>query len=124
MAKLIGDALNVFRLPRWAQAYIEDLLREREMAIRTLNEFQDAQTRSRIYYEDHVCTGEETGPSTKTRYIQSNRITFLVGKNQIEISTNTDEPEHPYLEIYADYGRRLFFSPQSGNVMRIEEPRR
>lgn len=121
MAKLAGDVL---KLPKWAQAYIEDLLREREMAIRTLNEFQDSQTPSRIYYEDHACTGEETGPTAKIKYIQSNRITFLVGKHEIDIYSNIDEPDHPYLEIYSDCGKRLFFSPQSGNVIRIEEPRR
>ncbi len=38
---------DITRLPKWAQEYIEDLRREREMAIRALNSYIDEQTANR-----------------------------------------------------------------------------
>jgi methyl coenzyme M reductase subunit D len=62
------------KLPKWAQEHITDLSRQRDAALNVLNEFQDSQTVSRFYYEDHVCTGEQAGPSSKRRYIQTDRV--------------------------------------------------
>jgi hypothetical protein len=66
--------MNIEKLPKWAQEIIRDLTRQRETAIRALNEYIDNQTPSPIYVEEMECTGEGIGPSYKKRYIQSRKI--------------------------------------------------
>jgi hypothetical protein len=65
---------KIEKLPKWAQEYIKDLEREREVSIRELNSYCDEQTESPFYTLDLVCTGENQGPSQKVRYIQTNKI--------------------------------------------------
>lgn len=65
---------QIAKLPKWAQDHISKLESERFVSVRTLNEFCDAQTKSGIYFDDLVCTGERTGPSAKRKYVQTNKI--------------------------------------------------
>ena len=60
----------------WIKEWIKDLIRERNVSVRVLNDFCDEQTPSSVFYDDMVCTGEEKGPSVKRRYIQSRVIEF------------------------------------------------
>lgn len=53
------EAARVPTLPKWAQAYIENLRMERDAAIRALNHMVDQDTPSPSYFEEHPCTGEE-----------------------------------------------------------------
>jgi hypothetical protein len=69
---LIEDKIK--RLPKWAQDHIIHLERERDVSVRKLNDFCDNQTKSPIFIDDLICTGEEKGPSKKRNYIQSKRI--------------------------------------------------
>lgn len=62
------------KLPKWAQDHIKTLERERDVAVRSLNEYVDGQTESSIYYDDLISTGEERGPSNKRVYIQTHSI--------------------------------------------------
>lgn len=62
------------KLPRWAQDHIKDITRERDVAVRALNEYCDDQTPSPFYVDEMVCTGEQRGPSIKRRYIQAHTI--------------------------------------------------
>lgn len=64
----------IVKLPKWAQEHIKKLERERDVAIRSLNEYVDGQTESAIYYDDLISTGEERGPSNKRVYIQTHGI--------------------------------------------------
>ena len=68
---------DISRLPKWAQQRIKDLERERETAVRALNEYVDHRTPSPFYTADLVCTGEETGPSSKRVYIQTHHMTVV-----------------------------------------------
>ena len=126
MAKLHG---NVEKLPKWAQDYIKDLIRERENAVTILNEFQDSQTPSKVFYEERACTGEVAGtncPVTKRRYVPARSITFLVGKPNQEREvyvTLHEELGLYYLDVSAGFGS-LRFQPVSGNSNRIDEPKR
>lgn len=61
----------IAKLPKWAQGYISDIEREREVALRVMNRYLDDQTVSPFYVFDLECTGEEKGPTKKIRYIQS-----------------------------------------------------
>jgi hypothetical protein len=85
---------DITKLPKWAQEHIRDLERQRDVAVATLNGFVDNQTESPVYYEDHPCTGEASGPVFKRRYIQTRQIEvehlgmyvrLLVGDDNIQI---------------------------------------
>ena len=77
--------MNIEKLPKWAQAHIRKIERERSEAINKLNSSLDKQTPSDIYYEDMVCAGEKKGPSTKRFYIQSYKITIKHDGVELEI---------------------------------------
>lgn len=65
------------KLPQWAQKYIKGLEMERDVSVRALNEHLDGQTKSGIYWDEYICTGENKsgGPSSKRFYVQSRRVT-------------------------------------------------
>lgn len=65
---------KIKKLPKWAQTHIANLERERDVAVRSLNETIDDQTESPFFWDDLVCTGETQGPSLKRRYFQSHAI--------------------------------------------------
>jgi hypothetical protein len=65
---------RIKKLPAWAQELIADLAREREVAVRALNGYLDGQTKSSFYIDNLECTGENTGPSKKTQYIQTHKM--------------------------------------------------
>ena len=126
MAKLHG---NVEKLPKWAQDYIKDLIRERENAVTILNDFQNSQTVSRVFYDEHACTGEVTGtdcPVTKRCYVPTNSLTFQLGKpgweHEVYVTLH-EELGFYYLDVSAGFGS-LKFQPVSGNSIRIDEPKR
>jgi hypothetical protein len=68
--------MDTNKLPKWAQEHIEKIERERDQAIKALNEYVDNQTVSPFYVEDYVSTGEERGPSYKRSYIQTHKMTI------------------------------------------------
>lgn len=63
------------KLPAWARAHIQNVTREREVALDALNKYVDEQTAAPFYVEEMECTGEKAGPSFKRRYIQSHKMT-------------------------------------------------
>jgi hypothetical protein len=65
---------DVSKLPKWAQEYIDKIEREREVAVKALNDYCDSQTKSPVYIQELESTGEQKGPSFKMRYIQTRRI--------------------------------------------------
>lgn len=67
---------QIAKLPKWAQEYIKDINRERDTAVKELNDYCDSQTPSPVYIDELVSTGEQQGPSSKTRYIQTPRVQF------------------------------------------------
>lgn len=62
------------KLPRWAQEHINEITRQREVAIKALNEWTDAQTPAPFFFDDMQCTGEKTGPTDRRRYVQTHRM--------------------------------------------------
>lgn len=70
---------KIDKLPVWAQKYIQELHRERAVAVLELNKVLDVQTPSPFYIDDGVCTGEEQGPSFKRRYIQGYKVNVEYG---------------------------------------------
>lgn len=65
---------QIAKLPKWARDHIDNLVRQRTVAVRSLNDFCDASTPSPFKINESVCTGEERGPSNKTSYVQAHTI--------------------------------------------------
>jgi len=80
------------KLPKWAQQAFHDLSRERDVAVRELNQWIDHQTPSEISIDEHPCLGEgnSNGPSFKTRFVQGESLTFKHAG--IELSVNIYRP--------------------------------
>jgi hypothetical protein len=65
---------QIAKLPKWAQDHIRDLERQREVAIKALDDALNTQTESPFYTEDFLCLGEQRGPTTRRRHFQAHRI--------------------------------------------------
>lgn len=75
MSKLTNEQIQ--KLPKFAQAYIQDLIRERETAVQALNDWTDTQTPQPFFVEEMLCIGEQRGPSLKRRYIEGHRVAVV-----------------------------------------------
>lgn len=62
---------QIAKLPKWAQEHVRFISMQRDAAVKALNRFNDSQTESPFFVEDHVCSGESSGPSTKKMFIQA-----------------------------------------------------
>jgi hypothetical protein len=65
---------RIEKLPAWAREHIKDLQRQRDLAVRSLNEYCDTQTPSPFFTSDMESTGEQKGPTIRKRYIQAYKI--------------------------------------------------
>jgi hypothetical protein len=104
------------KLPKWAQEHIHELKRDREVTLRSLHAFQDNQTKSLIWVDEHACTGEEPGTTLYRRYIQQHTITLEVGGVEVRLYHDLDNTD--ILKVIADGG--LYFRPISSNAINIE----
>jgi hypothetical protein len=111
---------EITKLPKWAQEYIRVIEREREEAVRVLNKFKDAQTPTNFWTDRIACTGEQSGPSDKRQYIQTNQVTIQIGKAEIDILYRKDEN---CIDISSGFGT-MRVMPRASNLIRIEEPHR
>jgi hypothetical protein len=85
--------LKISKLPLWAQDHIRNLERERETAIRALNEYCDIQTPSPFYCEEYESTGEDQGPTLKRRYFQGDRLSIEWKNITAEVYLRTEGPQ-------------------------------
>jgi hypothetical protein len=96
---------KIAKLPIWAQDYIRKIEREREVAIRALNDYTDESTPSPFYVDEPESTGEQAGPSFKRRYIQTHKIAVEWKGVLLEIYLHQDENE---IDIgWSDLSRQL-----------------
>lgn len=77
---------QIEKLPKWAQDHLRNLQRERDVAIRELNEWVDSQTPSAFSVSEMLCIGEQKGPSIKRRYIQGHRMEVVHAGIHLDIS--------------------------------------
>lgn len=110
------------RLPKWAQIEFKDIQRERDVAVYELNKWVDAQTPSKMYVDEMVCTGEERGPSTKRRYIQGHRITVEHAGIRLDVSTLDERSIEIRWDAQDRSIRGLAFIPFSFQNARIVHP--
>jgi hypothetical protein len=118
---------QIEKLPQWAQQYIRRLEGERESAIKKLMEFNDEQTPTGVFIQDHVCigkgvSGHETdpdksgGPTYVRRYLQTKRVQFALPRSEMEMEVFVNEEEqrveirapkgYPYIE---PIGNNMFY---------------
>jgi hypothetical protein len=76
---------KIAKLPKWAQEYIVDIERQRNVAINALNKWTDSQTEFPFFIDELVCTGEKRGPSFKKRYVQAHNITAVWGGVRVDV---------------------------------------
>ncbi len=87
------DAIR--KLPQWAQKFIKGLEQERDTAVRALNEHVDGQTKSKIYWDQFLCTGEQgRGPTSKRFYVQSDRVVVENCGVQLQIGCHDGSSMH------------------------------
>ena len=62
------------KLPVWAQDHITNLQRQRDVAVKRLDEMTDAQTPAPFWYDENDYTNPEGGPVSRRVYIQTHKI--------------------------------------------------
>ena len=91
--------MNIDKLPKWAQEHIADLQRQRNEAVRALNEHLDNETPSPFYGDAFECISSP--PEHKRYYFQCHKhmmvehnsvLLDIILRDDIELSwRNTDE---------------------------------
>ena len=66
---------DITKLPKWAQEHIHNTQRQRDIAVRALDEYTDNQTPSPVSVQEMECV-EHGSPKFYTRYVQTNKITI------------------------------------------------
>ena len=90
----------IAKLPMWAQEHIKYLDMERAVALRSLNQHVDQQTPSKIYYEDLLCLGGNSGPECKRFYVQSERVVVESCGVQLQVYCSNGSSMHdPGIEL-------------------------
>lgn len=128
MPREIPTKAQISKLPVWAQTYIEHLESEREAAVNKLLEFNDEQTKSNVFIQDHVCIGEGTtgrkdagggsgGPTFVRRYIQTNRVQFSLPRAEMDMEVFVNEPEQR-VELRMPRGYP-YIEPQGSNLFHL-----
>lgn len=66
---------DINKLPKWAQEYIHELERQRDVAVHEMEEYLDNQTPSAFYVYDLVTIPDEKSRTRSViRYIQTHRM--------------------------------------------------
>lgn len=82
-------------IPKKVEERIKDLERQRDIAVRALNDVVDGQTPSGIYVQRADCTGEKPGPTFRKVYIQTHtleinhagvKLHILLREDKVDIS--------------------------------------
>ena len=116
---------RVAKLPKWVRGIIQKLTRERDVAVKALNNFCDNQTKSEFYYEDCLSTGETRGPTLKKRYVQTYKIQVENAGVFLEIGVKDESIELKWANRKSGLGDVAFIpdSYQSAKLVAKEKMR-
>jgi hypothetical protein len=128
MPREIPTKAQVEKLPVWAQTYIKHLESEREAAVKQLLDFNDEQTETNVFIQDHVCIGEATngrkdsdkgsgGPTFVRRYLQTKRVQFRLPRSEMEMEVFVNVEEQR-VEIRTPRGYP-YIEPQGSNLFHL-----
>ena len=79
------EIMQVEKLPKWAQDHIGNLERQVREHREMLKKFNDTQTPSLVWTEEHPCLNATGGPTEIRHYLQTDRVTFNVGDEEVEV---------------------------------------
>lgn len=137
MPRNVPAKAQVAKLPVWAQDYIKRLESERDSAVTKLLEFNDEQTPTGVFIQDHVCIGEGTngrsddpekkgGPTFVRRYLQTKRVQFVLPREEMEMEVFVNAPEqrveirtprgYPLIEMVG--GNHFYIHPKEDMFLR------
>lgn len=118
------DESQLAKLPTWARKYIENAERERDIAIKRLEEFQDFQSKSEFFYEENYWTHRQRGPETVTRYIQTRRVICEFEGVRLEVYLRDDHIDLSWGEAGTYQSGEVAFIPTSFMQARLVHPSR
>lgn len=100
--------------------YIKSLQKEREVALKALNEYLNNQEKSHIFTKEFLCLGEEQGPSLKINYIQSKSKNIYFSFDDIILNVSVKD-DGIYLQWYGEdyYTQELSLVPLSFQQAKI-----
>lgn len=112
---------QIERLPKWAQAHIKDLDRQRRVAIDALKQFQDSNEPTMVSYEKMRHLDGEV--QFLTRYIDARSVEFVAAGVSLEVTLPIDECERGIKLSWGPEGSislgDLCFTPTSYQQARI-----
>lgn len=112
------------KLPKFAQAYIRDIEREREEAISNLNSWIDTQTPKPFFVEEMLSLGEGVGsPSFKKRYVEGRWMIVRHAGVEMKITLRDRQIDLSWGSDRRDMGVAAFIptSFQQARIMTLEE---
>jgi hypothetical protein len=101
---------EITKLPKWAQEHIQTIERQRDFAIKTLDDFINTQTPSDFFVDEFSQKG------TIKHYIQTRKITVKLDNGK-EIYINKEQDGSFYL---ASGWGGLQIEPSASNAIRIK----
>jgi len=111
-------AEQIAKLPKWAQERIRNLERALFISQRTMTEFCDSQTPSRVWYDELICDKVIGGPSSRRVYIQSNRVTF--GRDALRERTLIVQCDSDEEDVYLISADGMLIRPKVSNMIEIK----
>lgn len=88
---------NTQKLPKWAQERIRELERQRDEALKALNQWKDDQKPSKFSSTFPLCTGEAQGPTFKEVFFHPCADGITVRHSGIELMVSAFEDEGIHL---------------------------
>jgi hypothetical protein len=116
------DQEKIDKLPAWVRNHIEELELQRDVAVRTVKEFEDAQTKSPFFYEEHIWTPKQSGPEPVRRYVQTNRMVAVHGGVELSVLIRDDHLELTWGEAGTFHGGEIAMIPESYMQARLVHP--
>jgi len=81
------------KLPKYAQAYIQDLERHRDNILSNMRKMEDDQPKSKVWMEEFVYTGEAPGVNTIVRYFPCDSLVIESAGVRLSIHGLWDDKE-------------------------------
>jgi hypothetical protein len=83
--------MNLDKLPKWAREHIEDLQRQRDLAVNSLNSYLDSKTPSPFYHEQLSCLNGKGAVVTRNYVNGAGRMTVEWGGVCVRIELPRDD---------------------------------